>query len=375
MRFVSAALAILFAASPAFAATCTVSTSGDAAEAIESAFKQCASGGTVVFTKGATYNMKSVVSVTDVKNVKVQFEGTVNLPAYNEDFEDEKAFFYIEGDNITWKGSGVFNGNGQGWYNAQNRNAPPLFKPKVSNSYFGGFSIKNAPRSHFSVNGCENVVFEHLTLNTVSSNSKYPAKNTDAFDVSDSTGIVIQSSSITNGDDCIAVNHGAQNLTVTNLDCTGSHGFSVGSLGKKGNTESVSDLKFISNACHDCQNGVRIKTWPGGKGSVTGVTFDDIYLDNVENPIIVTTHYCDNQQMSYCNGADSSSLSIHDVTINNIYGTEADNVKHPVLSINCSTDTPCYDFKVTNVNITPGDKATDNVCENLKEASSISYCK
>lgn len=115
MRFVSAALAILFAASPAFAATCTVSTSGDAAEAIESAFKQCASGGTVVFTKGATYNMKSVVSVTDVKNVKVQFEGTVNLPAYNEDFEDEKAFFYIEGDNITWKGSGVFNGNGQGW--------------------------------------------------------------------------------------------------------------------------------------------------------------------------------------------------------------------------------------------------------------------
>ena len=51
---------------------------------------------------------------------------------------------------------------------------------------------------------------------------------------------------------------GAHNLTVTGLDCTGSHGFSVGSLGKKkDDVDEVSDLKFISNACHDCQNGVR----------------------------------------------------------------------------------------------------------------------
>ena len=136
-----------------------------------------------------------------------------------------------------------------------------------------------APRSHFSVNNCENVVFENININTVSDNEKLDAHNTDAFDVSQSADIIIRSSTIVNGDDCIAVNAGkhftsiyvriaklivfaflgVRNLTVTGLDCTGSHGFSVGSLGKKGSskTEIVSDLKFISNACHDCQNGVR----------------------------------------------------------------------------------------------------------------------
>ena len=91
-------------------------------------------------------------------------------------------------------------------YDAVNRNAPPLFKPRATNSYFGGFSIVKAPRSHFSVNNCKNVVFEKLNINTVSDNKKKDAHNTDAFDVSDSTGIVIQHSTIVNGDDCIAVN-------------------------------------------------------------------------------------------------------------------------------------------------------------------------
>lgn len=166
-------------------------------------------------------------------------------------------------------------------YDAKNRNAPPLFKPKATNSYFGGFKIVKAPRSHFSVNGCKNVVFEQININTVSDDEELDAHNTDAFDVSQSQDIVIQDSTIVNGDDCIAVNRGmifaivnewletelstylyhldVTNLTVSNLDCTGSHGFSVGSLGKKGDaqTETVKDLKFISNKCHNCQNGVR----------------------------------------------------------------------------------------------------------------------
>ncbi|ORZ01671.1 pectin lyase fold/virulence factor [Syncephalastrum racemosum] len=371
-------LALLAYASVAQAATCTVASTGggDDTPNIVAAFNNCNNGGTVSFAKGTTYNMKSVVYLTGMKDVTVSFQGTVNLPTYDTKFEDEKAFFYIAGDNIQWTGSGTFNGNGQGWYDAVNRNAPPLFKPKATNSRFAGFSIKQAPRSHFSVNGCNNVVFESIKINTVSSDAEKDAHNTDAFDVSSSQNIIIKSSTIVNGDDCIAVNGGVKNLTVTGLDCTGSHGFSVGSLGKNGasETETVSDLKFISNACHNCQNGVRIKTWPGGKGSVTGITYDDINLDNVDNPIIITTHYCDNQKMEYCNGNDASSLSISDVTINNVYGS-ASAKSYPILSVNCSTETPCKDFSITNINVKPSSKTTKNVCVNLEGSNDISYCK
>ncbi|ORY97707.1 pectin lyase fold/virulence factor [Syncephalastrum racemosum] len=356
--------------------TCTVKSSGgDDASAIETAFKNCNKGGIVKFTKGTTYNLKSVVSIEKVQDITVDFQGTINLPSYNTKFEKEKAFFYIAGDNIQWTGGGTFNGNGQGWYDAVNRNAPPLFKPKATNSQFSGFTIKQAPRSHFSINGCDNVLFDSLTLHTVSTNSKKDAHNTDAFDVSGSQNIVIQHSTITNGDDCIAVNNGVKNLTVTHLDCTGSHGFSVGSLGKNGNkeTETVSDLKFISNACHNCQNGVRIKTWPGGKGTVKDIKFEDINLDNVDNPIIITTHYCDNQKMSYCKGNDDSSLSISDVTLSNIYGT-ASNHAYPILSVNCSKNTPCSGFSISDINVTPAKKTTANECINLKNSNKISYC-
>ncbi|ORZ01670.1 pectin lyase fold/virulence factor [Syncephalastrum racemosum] len=358
------------------ATTCEVKSSGgsDDASNIVDAFTQCKNGGTVSFPKGATYNLKSVVSVDGLQDVIVDFQGTVNLPDYDTSFEDEKAYFYIAGDNIQWSGSGTFNGNGQGWYDAKNHNAPPLFKPKATNSRFSGFSIKQAPRSHFSINGCDTVTFEKLTLHTVSS-SDNAAKNTDAFDVSGSSNVAIQDSTITNGDDCIAVNAGVNNLTVTGLDCTGSHGFSVGSLGKNGasETETVSDLKFISNACHDCQNGVRIKTWPGGKGSVKDVTFDDINLDNVDNPIIITTHYCDNEKLEYCDGNDDSSLTISGVTINNIYGSASDHA-YPILSVNCSVDTPCSDFKITKLDVDASSKTVANVCENLEGSSDISYC-
>ncbi|KAJ8662589.1 hypothetical protein O0I10_001550 [Lichtheimia ornata] len=376
--FLSSAAILLLSVQQALAAkTCAVKSSGgDDASNIVDAFNNCNNGGTVEFTKGTTYNLKSVVSVEKLQDVTVKFEGTINLPTYNTKFEDEKAFIYLAGDNIHFSGAGTINGNGQGWYDAKNRKAPPLFKPKATNSYFGGFKIVKAPRSHFSVNNCKNVVFEQININTVSDDAELDAHNTDAFDVSQSQDIVIQDSTIVNGDDCIAVNRDVTNLTVSNLDCTGSHGFSVGSLGKKGEqTETVKDLKFISNKCHNCQNGVRIKTWPGGKGSVSGITFEDITLDNVENPILITTHYCDNQQQEYCDGEDSHSLSISDVTISGISGTVSSKKSNPIISIDCSTETPCKDFTLSDITVKGHDKTKANVCTNLEGSDKISYCK
>ncbi|KAG2182018.1 hypothetical protein INT43_006944 [Umbelopsis isabellina] len=368
---VTAALALL--ATAAQATTCTIPTSGkDDTASIQSAFKSCATGGTVVFTKGANYYLKSLITLSGLKGTTVQFDGTLNLPAFSSSFENQGAYITVSGDSVHWSGSGTINGNGQGWYDAKETNAPRVLSTQTSNSYFGGFKIIQAPRAHMSINGAKNTVYDGLSFHTVSTSSNL-AKNTDAFDVSSSSGIIIQNSNVVNGDDCLAVNSGVTNLTMTNVNCTGSHGFSIGSLGKDGATATVSDVTITDCSCTDCQNGVRIKTWPGGKGTVKNIKYDNIRLDSAQNPIIITTHYCDNEQMSSCNADDASSLTISDVIINNVYGS-VDGDSDPILNVNCSSSTPCSDFTITNINITPVTKTPKNVCVYLDGSSSIPYC-
>lgn len=116
------------------------------------------------------------------------------------------------------------------------------------------------------------------------------------------------------------IHSGVSNITLSNIVCNGGHGFSVGSLGKNGKSETVKTVRVLDSTCNNCQNGVRIKTWPGGEGSVTDVKYQNIVLKNVDNPLLVTTHYCDSNQMTYCNKNDDSSLSISGVTFKNISG-------------------------------------------------------
>ncbi|KAG1440361.1 hypothetical protein G6F56_011957 [Rhizopus delemar] len=302
------------------AATCTVaSTSGDATANIVKAFNSCKNGGTVVFTKGVTYKLNSVLTVQGLKNVNVNLAGTISLPARSSSWQNLDHYIQLKGDNIQVYGGGSINGNGQAWYDAADHTAPTVLRLAATNSKVSYISIINSPRAHLGVTNSKNLVLDHITLKTKSTSSKL-AKNTDALDVSSSSGIVFQNSELTVGDDCLAINGGVTNITLNNIICNGGHGFSVGSLGKGGKTETVKTVRILNSTCNNCQNGVRIKTWPGGKGSVSDVKYSNIKLNNVDNPIIITTHYCDKNQQSYCNGNDASSLTISDVSIAGVTG-------------------------------------------------------
>lgn len=176
----SAAFAFLALATSVQAATCTAKhgTSDDSLTIAE-AFKSCKNGGTVVFTKGATYNLKTLINISGLKNVNVQFYGTVNLPALNTKYEGATAFFKIAGDNIHWDGAGVGNfvGGGQKWWDVKNNKAPTVFRMTATHSVFRDFKITSAPRAHMALTSSDDVVLEKVVLYTVSSNSNAP-KNT-----------------------------------------------------------------------------------------------------------------------------------------------------------------------------------------------------
>jgi galacturan 1,4-alpha-galacturonidase len=96
--------------------TCVVAkSSSDDAITIAEAFEKCKTGGTVTFSKGTTYNLKSVVTISGLKNVNINLAGTISLPARSSSWQNGDHYIQLKGDNIKMYGGGTINGNGQAW--------------------------------------------------------------------------------------------------------------------------------------------------------------------------------------------------------------------------------------------------------------------
>jgi len=72
----------------------------------------------------------------------------------------------------------------------------------------------------------------------------------------------------------------------------------VGSLGKGSVFEVVSNISVNGAIFNGTQNGVRIKTWEGGKGAATNLTFQNIKMKDTNNPIIIDQYYCPHDSCS-----------------------------------------------------------------------------
>ena len=142
-------------------------------------------------------------------------------------------------------------------------------------------TIKNSPVQVFSINNANTLAVNDVTINNKDGDSK-GGHNTDAFDVGDSEHITISGATVYNQDDCLAVNSGTD-ITFTGGYCSGGHGLSIGSVGGRDNNV-VDTVKILDSQIVDSDNGVRIKTVSGAKGSVKNVTYKGITLKNVSHP-------------------------------------------------------------------------------------------
>lgn len=107
-------------------------------------------------------------------------------------------------------------------------------------------------------------------------------------------------------------------------------------------------------------NGVRIKTWQGGSGSVSGVTFSNIHMDTVKNPIIIDQFYCLSKDCSN----KTSAVFVSDIVYTNIKGTY--DMRHPPMHFACSDSVPCTNLTLSDIELLPaqGDIVLDAFCWN-----------
>nr|ANJ43583.1 glycoside hydrolase family 28 [Extatosoma tiaratum] len=198
---------------------------------------------------------------------------------------------------IDGQGGQTMTGKGESWWqlarDAQTKkkkqNAPRLIQ--IDNSkditlYL--ITLKNSPNFHVASKSTNGFTAWGVTINTPET-----ARNTDGIDPMGSQNITIAHCNIATGDDNVAIKAGnapTRHVSILNNKFGVGHGMSIGSEVNDG----VSDVTVTALTLDGTTNGLRIKSDKSRGGLVTGVTYTNVCMRNVQNPIVLDTQYSSN---------------------------------------------------------------------------------
>ncbi|KAL0887907.1 hypothetical protein Bca101_011890 [Brassica carinata] len=297
------------------------------------------------------------------ENIVFQLDGKIIAPtsssAWGSGLLQWMEFKSLTG--ITIKGKGVIDGQGSVWWNKspdyatadendrikdQESTKMPGTKPTALRFYgsngvmVNGITIQNSPQTHLKFDNCINIQVSDFTTS-----SPGDSPNTDGIHLQNSQDAVIYRSTLACGDDCISIQTGCSNIYIHDVDCGPGHGISIGGLGKENTKACVSNITVRDVTMHGTTNGVRIKSWQGGSGSVKQVMFSNIQVSEVANPIIIDQYYCDG---GGCHNK-TSAVAVSNINYVNIKGTYT---KEPV-RFACSDSLPCTGISLSTIELKP----------------------
>ncbi|KAI4972221.1 hypothetical protein ZWY2020_003146 [Hordeum vulgare] len=184
-----------------------------------------------------------------------------------------------------------------------------------------GLRVENSPEFHFRFDGCSDVLVDGLFISSPAN-----SPNTDGIHVENTERVGIYNSKISNGDDCISIRTGSYDVDIQNVTCGPGHGISIGSLGVHNSQACVANVTVRDAVIRNSDNGLRIKTWQGGMGSVSGITFDGVTMENVRNCIIIDQYYCQDKRCMN----QSTAVHVTDVSYANVRAPTTSGRAHPL---------------------------------------------
>lgn len=377
-------------------------------------------GGTLFFPAG-TY-LTGAIHLKS--NITIDLEAGATL-LFSDNFDDYLPFvemrhegilmksfspllYAVDAENITIKGEGTLNGQGQKWWNeffrviadvdkngvhdinkyqsmwdkANDVKAlyaetnedyvssmqrrffrPPFIQPiRCKNIRIEGIKIINSPFWTVNPEFCENVTVDGVTI-------KNPlSPNTDGINPESCRYVHISNCHISVGDDCITLKSGRdlqgrklnapeEDVTISNCTMLAGHGGVVIGSEMSGGVKNV----VITNCVFDgTDRGIRIKSTRGRGGVVEDVQVDNIVMRNIqEEAIVLDLKY---SQMPAEPLSDRTPI-FRNININNV---TASDVLIPI-RINGLEEAPITDVTLTNVNILNSkQKSSFTNCNNIK---------
>jgi polygalacturonase len=253
-------------------------------------------GGMVLVTAGryltGPFSLASGIHLQLAKGAIILInDDRTNYPVSKNRYVD--AITAHDAHDIKITGEGTIDGQGQSWWTAFRADQEMTHRPylvKFSNCErveVTGVTLQNSPMFHLVPQNCTDVIIRGVTIHSPTN-----APNTDGIDPS-GWNFVITECKIDTGDDNIAIkptasrSPGNKNYRISNCTFLHGHGLSVGS----GTAGGLEDLK-VSNCTFDGTDaGIRIKTKRGNGGLLQNVTYENLTMNAVKNPIYIIDWY------------------------------------------------------------------------------------
>ncbi|KAK3030771.1 hypothetical protein RJ639_035436, partial [Escallonia herrerae] len=354
----------------------------DDTEAFKKAWKEaCSSRAVLVVPANKVYHVKPInLSGPCNPDFKMTIHGTIKASINPSDYKKDPRHWLVFEDvhSLAVDGGGTIDGNGRVWWQKSckiNEHLPCRGAPtavtfdRCNRLRVGSLRIKDAQQMHLTFRDCVDVVASHLMVI-----APKESPNTDGIHVSGTQNVKIMNSVIRtgfsswkamkSGDDCVSIVNGSRNVQVTDIICGPGHGISIGSLGKDGTKNYVSNVIVDRAKLSGTTNGVRIKSWQGGSGLAENITFQNIEMHNVSNPLIINQNYCD--QKKAC-PTRHSAVQVKNVHYRNIKGTSASEV---AINFNCSSNFPCKGINLQDINLVrDGGGDVEASCKNVLQTT------
>ncbi len=329
------------------ATTCSVKSYGATGNgttkdttAIQNAINACAGGGTVDFPSG-TY-LTAPLFLPSNLTLDIESGATILGSQTTSDYTVKSGetvatsiLALINSDNvsnITIDGGGVINGQGSPWWasGASTSNRPRLIE--LANG--SNFTISNVT--------LENAAAMHLFL-------KNDTTVTDGIDPAGDTNVLIENSSISDGDDNIAIKaedagKQASNIIINNCTFGSGHGVSIGNDLAGG----VTGVTVENSTFNGTTNGIRIKSTRTTGGNIRSITYSNLKMTNVKYPIWFSGYYpkipADGDPAQ---SVTSTTPDYHDITVNGLTATGASAAGY-IVGV---PEEPFYNIYLENVKI------------------------
>ncbi|KAJ5523811.1 CAZyme family GH28 [Penicillium frequentans] len=234
-------------------------------------------------------------------------------------------------------GKGAFQGQGYIYRNLDNTDRPRLVRLiSPTNASVHDLILVDSPKFHIVLDFAVNVEAYHLTIR---------GANLGSYDGIDTIGTNywIHDSEVTNRDECVSVKSPSHHALVENLVCNqAGSGISIGSLNV---SAEISNIEARNISIIQGNNIAFIKTYPGGSGYVTNVTFSNFRS-------LASLYGLDiNQYWQNTYEPDTGAVALSNLVFRNFSGSVADGAARPPLylfanDLTFATNVTVEDFTV-----------------------------
>jgi polygalacturonase len=212
------------------------------------------------------------ISIVDAKDVGIMGDGVI----------DGRGYAKIMGKDYSW------------WEmarKAEPKNERYFTTRMIVASHADGLvlyriTLHNSTNFHVSVNQTNGFTAWGVHLLTPTTKGT-DARNTDGIDPGSSTNVTVAHSWIDNGDDNIAIKTGTTHMSVLDNHFYSGHGMSIGSETFSGDSYLLVDGLTEDNTT----SGIRIKSNVTRGGPVHDLTYQNICMRGVKNPIAISPYY------------------------------------------------------------------------------------